>query len=222
MKNIRVILKEIRLKINKIGSKRRNKKLKIKDFSIISNNCFAGIVYQHFNMEYNTPTVGLYLFPKEYIKFVKRFSYYMNLKLDFIDAKASKYYDVLCKRNQEKAIIGILDDIEIVFLHYKTKEEVLEKWERRKNRLSKNIIFKFNDQNGAEYEDIKQFDKLPVENKICFTAKKYNELPSTIQIKKYKKYNEVKEDYYSFYKYMNFYDYIYNCFGGKINEQKEK
>lgn len=222
MKNIKAILKKIRLKINKIGAKRRNKKFKIKDFSIISNNCFAGIVYQHFNIEYNTPTIGLYFFPKEYIKFVAKFSYYMNAKLEFIDARYSKYYDVLCKRNQEKAIIGILDDVEIVFLHYKTKEEAFEKWERRKKRLSKNIIFKFNDQNGAEYEDISRFDKLPSENKICFTSKKYNELPCTIQIKKYKKYNEIKEDYYSFYKYMNFYDFVYNCFGRKINEKKEK
>lgn len=68
--NIRQFLKKIRLQINKLGSKRRNSKLKSKDFSIISNNCFAGIVYQHLGLQYNTPTIGLYFYPDEYIKFL--------------------------------------------------------------------------------------------------------------------------------------------------------
>ena len=41
---IKKILKEIRLKINKIGSNFRRNKLKIKNPTIISNNCWAGIV----------------------------------------------------------------------------------------------------------------------------------------------------------------------------------
>ena len=47
--NIRQVLKNIRLKFNMVGSGRRKNKLNSIDFSIISNNCFAGIVYQHFN-----------------------------------------------------------------------------------------------------------------------------------------------------------------------------
>ena len=73
--NIRQVLKNIRLKFNMVGSGRRKNKLNSIDFSIISNNCFAGIVYQHFNLQYNTPTVGLYFYPDEYIKFCKKFDY---------------------------------------------------------------------------------------------------------------------------------------------------
>ena len=76
--NIRQVLKDIRLKFNMVGSGRRKNKLNSIDFSIISNNCFAGIVYQHFNLQYNTPTVGLYFYPDEYIKFCKKFDYYIG------------------------------------------------------------------------------------------------------------------------------------------------
>ena len=44
---IKKILKEIRLRINKFGSSYRRKKLKIKNLTIISNNCWAGIVSQY-------------------------------------------------------------------------------------------------------------------------------------------------------------------------------
>ena len=81
--NIRQVLKNIRLKFNMVGSGRRKNKLNSIDFSIISNNCFAGIVYQHFNLQYNTPTVGLYFYPDEYIKFCKKFDYYIGQKLTF-------------------------------------------------------------------------------------------------------------------------------------------
>lgn len=40
--NIRQVLKNIRLKFNMVGSGRRKNKLNSIDFSIISNNCFAG------------------------------------------------------------------------------------------------------------------------------------------------------------------------------------
>ena len=42
--NIRQVLKNIRLKFNMVGSGRRKNKLNSIDFSIISNNCFAGIL----------------------------------------------------------------------------------------------------------------------------------------------------------------------------------
>ena len=76
------------------------------------------------------------------------------------------------------SIIGKLSDVEIVFLHYHSEQEALEKWTRRYERLSKNIIFKFNDQNLCSYENIERFDRLPFENKIFFLAKRYEKIKS--------------------------------------------
>ena len=92
MKSIKETLKKIRLKINKIGSKKRKAKIINKDFSIISNNCYAGIVYQYLGLKYNTPTIGLFFFSDEYIKFLEKFNYYIKQELTFIDSKDSKYY----------------------------------------------------------------------------------------------------------------------------------
>ena len=137
---IKKILKEIRLRINKFGSSYRRKKLKIKNLTIISNNCWAGIVSQYLGIKYYTPTIGLYFFSEEYIKFLERFDYYIKQKLEIIDTKDSKYYDEMIKKNHKNAIVGKLDDVEIVFLHMKTGKEAIEKWNKRVKRINKGNI----------------------------------------------------------------------------------
>lgn len=57
------------------------------------------------------------------------------------------------------------------------------------------------------YEDLKKFDEFEAKNKICFTAKKYNEF-NTIQIEKYKKYEYVLDDIKSYKKYFDMYKFI--------------
>ena len=128
---IKKILKEIRLKVNKIGSNFRRKKLKIKNPTIISNNCWAGIVSQYLGIKYYTPTIGLYFFAEEYIRFLENFDYYIEQDLKIIETKDSKYYDEMIKKNHQDAIIGKLDDIEIVFLHMKTGKELHKRTYRK-------------------------------------------------------------------------------------------
>lgn len=206
--NIKKVLKDIRLEINRMGASNRRKKLNTTDFSIISNNCFAGIVYQHFGLQYNTPTIGLYFYPEEYIKFCRNFNDYIKEDLTFIRTSESKYFDDLKKNHYENTIVGKLKDVEIVFLHYETQEEAKKKWDRRIKRLSKNIIYKFNDQNGCTYDQLKQFDDLQYKNKIIFTAKEYPDLKTNVFMKKYRNCVNIKEDYYSCYKYIDLIDFI--------------
>lgn len=208
---VKKILKEIRLRINKFGSSYRRKKLKIKNLTIISNNCWAGIVSQYLGIKYYTPTIGLYFFSEEYIKFLERFDYYIKQKLEIIDTKDSKYYDEMIKKNHKNAIVGKLDDVEIVFLHMKTGKEAIEKWNKRVKRINKgNIIFKFCEQNECSSEHIKRFENLPFKNKICFTTKEYPGYKSVIWFKDQVKNEEVVRDYYESHKYLNIIDYINN------------
>ena len=208
---IKKILKEIRLRINKFGSSYRRKKLKIKNLTIISNNCWAGIVSQYLGIKYYTPTIGLYFFSEEYIKFLERFDYYIKQKLEIIDTKDSKYYDEMIKKNHKNAIVGKLDDVEIVFLHMKTGKEAIEKWNKRVKRINRrNIIFKFCEQNECSSEHIKRFENLPFKNKICFTTKEYPGYKSVIWFKDQVKNEEVVRDYYESHKYLNIIDYINN------------
>ena len=157
------------------------KRIKSRDFTIISNNCWAGKVYQYLDMPYLSPTVGLYFFADDYLKFVKNLRHYLSLELRFIPVEESKYYSELVERKQEKVPIGCLDDVEIVFRHYKTPQEAREKWERRKARINwDNIILKFSRMNCCTEEHLKMFDEIPFQNRIMLNISRKQKYKSEI------------------------------------------
>jgi uncharacterized protein (DUF1919 family) len=150
--------------------------LKNRNFSIISNNCWGGLIYQYFGLKFSSPFVGLFVFAKDYLKLISNLNYYISMDLKFISLVESKYSKEIIKYQiHEKGYpIGLLQDIEIHFLHYKDKEEARDKWERRKSRLNyHDLIVKYNDQNLANENDIEEFCKLDFKKKIVLTAKKY-------------------------------------------------
>ena len=63
----------------KIPAKRRNKKLKEKEFTIISNNCWGGMTYECYNLRKDTPTIGLYFMSHDYIRFISNLKYYLTI-----------------------------------------------------------------------------------------------------------------------------------------------
>ncbi len=169
--------------------------IKNKNFSVISNNCWAGRVYQYLDMPYLSPTAGLYFFAPDYIKFVSDLRRYLATELRFIEAEESKYYEELKKRNQTDKPIAVLDDVEIVFLHYKTQEEAAEKWNRRKERVNyDNIIIKFSRMNLCTDKEIDAFCDLPFKNKFVFNTKKNNRRECEFFWKGNIKDGEIKND----------------------------
>lgn len=177
-------------------------------FSIISNNCWGGHVYRYFGLKYSSPTIGMYFFSDEYIRFIKNLKYYLSLQLTIIPIEESKYRDILIEREQASVPIGRLDDVEIVFLHYKSPEEALSKWARRTNRINfSNLIVKFSEMNLCSEDHLREFDALPYENKLVFVTKKRG-LKSEILFKKYEGQNEIKDDTTFFKKYVNLRRYL--------------
>ena len=75
------------------------------------------------------------------------------------------------------------------------------------------MVFKFSDQNLCTYKHLKKFDEFPAKHKICFTAKKYDDI-NTIQLKKYRSkifvQNDSKKSDYR--RYFNIYKFLNNCF----------
>lgn len=191
---------------------RREILLKNKDFTIISNNCFGGAVYEYFNLPKNSPTVGAYFFAKDYLKFIKNLKYYFSLELTFIPTNKSKHFEYLTGASKE-CPIGVLGDIEIIFLHYKNEKEALDKWNRRIKRVNwNNLIVKFNDQNNATEEDIIEFDSLSFKNKLCFVANPIKEpkLKSVIVFKEYIGEKYIKDDAKKWKNYLNIIKYLNN------------
>lgn len=150
----------------------RRKRIHNDKFTIISNNCWGGTVYESYGLMKNTPTVGLFFAPEDFLKFIKNMKYYLSQEMHFIQAKESKLWEL--KKNSPvfgTYPIGVLDDVEIHFLHYHSEEEAIDKWSRRSKRIIwDKILYKFNDQNGCTPEMIKEFAELNIKNKVCFTV----------------------------------------------------
>lgn len=199
-------MKKILLNIYKYTfGKIKNKMIKDKNITIISNNCWGGIFYRNHNLRYLSPTLGMFFIGDEYIKFIYNMKKYINSSnLEFIDISESKYCDYL-RKIKYKGFVGKIEDCEICFLHYKNQNEAKEKWNRRKARINwNNILYKFNDQNLCTYENLKAFNNFKADKKLCFTAKHYEEF-ETVQLKKYEKYEFVLDDIKSYKKYCNIY-----------------
>lgn len=197
----------------KFLKKYRKSKLVDKNFSIVSNNCYAGWVYRYFDLPYQTPTVGLFIMPDDYIKLIYNLKhYFMETSLNFIKPSESKYKEEILEKDSRFGSypIGILDDIEIHFLHYKSQEEAYSKWKRRLKRFNwENIIIKFNDQNGCSINDIKKFSRLDYYKKICFVAKEEMCLDKNIiYVKEFKKDGYMIDDTWFNNKYVNLIRFI--------------
>lgn len=151
------------------------KHVKNKNFTIISNNCWGGGIYQDLNLPYLTPTVGLFFYAPDYLKFVKNIKYYVDQPLAFIST--SKYK---AQTNEINYPIGILDDIEIHFQHYHSNEEAELKWNKRKLRINYNNLFlKFCDRDLSTEALMKEFNAINnVKAKVIFTAKEYPSIKS--------------------------------------------
>lgn len=170
----------VRLKVLKIKRKffasYRRKKLINTDFTIISNNCWGGMIYESYNLPKESPTVGMFFFAKDYIKFVSNLKQYLDCEIRFINPNESKWKKEASKDKRFGTYpIGILKDVEIFFLHYHSEEEAKEKWKRRCKRINfDKLLIKFNDQNGCTEQEVRTFLDLPIKNKLFFTCKKWN------------------------------------------------
>lgn len=164
-------------------------KLQNTDFSIICNNCLGGFIYQHYNLEYRTPTLGLFIVAKDYIKFLSNIKFYLSNKLEFITPEESIHYEEF--KEYAKFIkfpIAKLYDINVFFMHYKDEEEAEEKWYRRINKINWNNLFIIMAENETfDYDVLKQFDNLCFENKVCFTREDYPEIKSSCCIEEMRK-----------------------------------
>lgn len=196
--------------LNKYFAPYRQKKLLGTDFTIISNNCWAGHVYRRYGINYNTPTVGMYFFPEEYLKFISNLKENVNLPMKFIPAFQSRHYQRLQELNQTNVPIAVLgDDIEIVMLHYHSEKEVIEKWNRRKARINWNhLLVKNTMQNGMTEEQVRRYDALPFAHKIIFVPYKMDGVKSAIWYKSDCKSDRVLDDIVNFNKYIDLTEWL--------------
>lgn len=160
-------------------------------------------------MPYLSPTVGLYFYAEEYVRFVGNLKHYCQQSLRFIRPEESRHYEELKAKGNIYAPIGVLgDDVEIVFLHYGSEEEACKKWTRRCERIDwQNIIVKFSEQNGATREFLEKVDSMPYDRKLIFTAHDYG-LKSQVIFKEYAGYSQIPDETTHFRRYVNLVNFI--------------
>ena len=116
--------------------KRRARGLKVDDFTIISNNCWGGTIYESYGMRKNTPTVGMFIMPSDYVRFCGDLDRYLAEPLEFISTEESKWKGVLGdKDNWGTYLIGRVGDVELHMLHHHDEETARRKWESRVGRV---------------------------------------------------------------------------------------
>jgi len=156
-------------------------KLKNIDFSIFSNNCLGGVFYHDAGKEFTSPTVNLSFDGPDFMRFLENPHHYLSKDPEFIDIGKS-------------FPVGLIDDIEICFVHYRTEQDALNAWNRRKERIHwDNLFIVTTDHDGMYLPEImERFDALPYKNKIMFTAKNYPQYPWAIQVPQFKHRNNVR------------------------------
>lgn len=172
----RIINKFRKETYNKFFRKKRIEKqssrIKNKDLSLITFNCIGGILYNEMSCKFNSPTINMYFTAPDFIKFCTDLKHYTELDLTE-DHDATEDFPV-----------AILDDIKIYGLHYKSFEELREKWNQRKQRINWDNVFII----GGYRDDctpqlVEEFGKIPFENKIMLIPKGIKEYPYTHTVK---------------------------------------
>lgn len=115
-------------------------------------------------------------------------------------------YEKSCFTYNEKlrnVPIGIIDDVEICFLHYDNIENALSKWNKRRQRINyNNILVKFSDQNGFQLEDYDRFNEINYP-KLFITANKNLKNEDVIYVKEFEELGYAKDDIKPSFKYIN-------------------
>lgn len=171
--NIHETAIDIRKKLYYQARKCRNiferNKISFNKFTIISNTCIGGVIYHDLGIRFQSPTINVYIRPKDFVKFCENISFYLTLPLIEVPYNAQIGYPV-----------GQLGDITLYCKHYATFEEAKQMWDSRKNRIDwDHIYFIMTDRDfippvsatksicSCGEAVLQRFNQLPFENKVC-------------------------------------------------------
>lgn len=156
--------------IEKIYQNKVRKELRNKDFSILCSNCIGGIIYHRLGLKFLSPTINLWMWQNDYLKFVNNLEKYLSLELNFIN---TEYNFPVAK----------LDDITIYFNHYKSIEDAEYHWNIRKTRVNyDNLFLIMYDKDGLTKQDLLKLKEINCKGKIVISNNSYSDLDYVIKI----------------------------------------
>lgn len=136
-------------------------------------------MYYDMGLRYLTPTVNLSMDMDDFVKLAGNLRWY--LEQEFTELEPENGYPE-----------GLLGDIRIHFVHYRTFEEGVQKWKERKQRINwDNLFIVGTEKDSCTYETLKRFEKLPWKNKVVFTHVEYPEFSSACYIRGFEEKEEL-------------------------------
>lgn len=156
--------------------------------SIISEDCWAGILYSSIGMEFLSPFINTAINREGYFDLITNPRKFLTQELDIVE-----------NGNIHTFPMGSLDGIDIGFYHYASGIEAKLAWERRMIRFNYNNYFiKMTLQNK---EEAIRFSNLPIKNKIGLYYEDL-QLPSIAYMKEWEDESIRKKYSYQFSTYV--------------------
>ena len=151
------------------------KRLKNHDFTLLAPTCIAGVMYHELGMPFLSPTINLWMYDKDFVKFVHNLKHYLDTPLRFV-------------KGIDSTPTAYLDDILIHFNHYHSEEEARTKWEERKKRVNLDNLYVIMadqpDGGVVTHEDMLSLKKLPLRNKAVLSIRDYDDIDYIVHLPK--------------------------------------
>ena len=171
-KTVLFYIRKVYRKIYRYFLRRR---LKNDNFTILAPTCIAGIIYHELGKQFLSPTINLWMYDKDFLKFVHNIKQYLGQELKFV-------------KGIDDTPTAYLDDILIHFNHYHTEEEARKKWEDRAKRINyDNLYIIMADQPDGgviTHEDILSLKDVPCKGKIVFSIRDYDDVDYIVHLPK--------------------------------------
>ena len=161
---------------DRLNDEIRSKLKDVPPFTIFSNNCLGAVFYHDAGREFTSPLINTAMDGMDFIKFISDPKSYLFCDMEFFSWPGRNFP------------IARIDDIEVNFVHYKTREECVAAWKRRAERIVWDRIFIVATDHDGMYQEecLALFDKLPYKNKIMFVSKDYPQYSWAIPVKQFK------------------------------------
>ena len=164
---------------------RYRKKLKNKQFTILTGSCIGGVIYNHLGLRFNSPTINMWFTPHDVIKLCSDLDYYMGCDLIFdVEPHGDCPNSPAARLGEEERAISLY------FNHYHSEDEAREKWESRKKRIIKDCIYVITTDYQLDNEDILKLKQMDCCRYVVFTSRKRDDIPNSFYIKSLKKCND--------------------------------
>ena len=151
------------------------KRIGSRKFCVISNDCWGAELYKLLDKPFNTPFIGLMIMSPCYIKLLQKPQYYLNQPLNFrTESRYPEMQEIKSGINFPLATLGD-SDIEVHFMHYRSRDEANSKWNRRCKRIDWDHLFIKYDcgKDYASKDDVETFTKMNYAHKLLLGKEQF-------------------------------------------------